>query len=109
MKREEQIFEQAIALASAQARQVYLLGACGDDRDLRRRLDELLDAFQDADQMAFLRTGDRSNESHALTQTTLAEGPGTRIGRYKLLDDWSRITPLRQVHMPAHVFVRAPA
>src|SRR5437762_257275 len=85
MKREEEIFEQAIALASPEAREGFLLGACGEDRDLRRRVDELLGAFQDAGQIAFLHTGDRSDVTPTLPAAPLAEGPGTRIGRYKLL------------------------
>ncbi|MEK7686133.1 MAG: serine/threonine-protein kinase [Verrucomicrobiota bacterium] len=86
MKQEQEIFEQAMALPSHEAREAYLLGACGQNRDLRRSVDELLAAFNDAGELDFLQTGERSQEA----QTVLAdvrpeEGPGTVIGRYKLL------------------------
>src|SRR5216110_1892843 len=85
MKREEEIFEQAIALPSPEPREGFLLRACGEDRALRRRVDEVLGAFQDAGQVAFLQTADRSDVTPTLPAAPLAEGPGTRIGRYKLL------------------------
>ena len=86
MKREQEIFEQAIALPSREARDGFLLGACGQDRELRRSVDELLAAFDDAGKLDFLQTGDRPQEA----QTVQADvGPderlGTDIGRYKLL------------------------
>ena len=46
MKPEQEIFEQAMALPSREAREGYLLGACGQNRDLRRSVDELLAAFK---------------------------------------------------------------
>src|SRR5438128_1105531 len=85
MKREEEIFEQAIGLASPEARESYPIEACGDDRDLRRRVDELLGALEDAGQIAFLQTGDRSDVTPTLPAAPLAEGPGSVIDRYKLL------------------------
>lgn len=48
MKREEVIFEQALALSSAEAREANLLGVCGDDRGPRQRVQGLLAARQDA-------------------------------------------------------------
>ena len=45
---EQEIFEQAIALPSGEAREGFLLGACGQNRELRRSIDELLAAFDDA-------------------------------------------------------------
>src|SRR5881394_3010247 len=86
MKREQEIFEQAIALASREAREGFLLGACGQDRELRRSVDELLAAFDDAGKLNFLQTADRSQEVQSIPgDTPLAEDPGTVIGRYKLL------------------------
>ena len=86
MKQEQEIFEQAMALPSREARDGYLLGACGQNRELRRSVDELLAAFDDAGQLKFLKTGDRSQEAETvLGDTRLDEGPGTVIGRYKLL------------------------
>jgi WD40 repeat protein len=87
MKQEQEIFERVMTLASGEAREAYLLGACGRNRELRKSVDELLAAFNEAGELAFLQTGDRSPGA----QTILAdvpldeEGPGTVIGRYKLL------------------------
>jgi len=86
MKQEQEIFEQAMALPSREAREAYLLGACGQNRDLRRSVDELLAAFNDAGEIDFLKTGDRGQEAQTvLLDTRSDEGPGTAIGRYKLL------------------------
>ena len=86
MKQEQEIFEQAMALPSHEAREAYLLGACGQNRDLRRSVDELLAAFNDAGELDFLQTGERSQEAQTvLADVRLEEGPGTVIGRYKLL------------------------
>src|SRR5688572_9451793 len=87
MKQEQEIFEQAIALPSREAREGFLLGACGQDRDLRRSVDELLAAFDDAGELDFLQTGERRPEAQTdPADARLAERPGTVIGRYKLLE-----------------------
>ena len=86
MKQEQEIFEQAIALPSREARENFLLGACGQNRELRRSVDELLAAFNDAGKLDFLKADDRSREDQTvLGDAPLHEGPGTVIGRYKLL------------------------
>jgi eukaryotic-like serine/threonine-protein kinase len=86
MKQEQEIFEQAMALPSREAREAYLLGACGQNRDLRRSVDELLAAFNDAGEIDFLKTGDCRQEAQTvLLDARPDEGPGTVIGRYKLL------------------------
>jgi eukaryotic-like serine/threonine-protein kinase len=83
MNREEQIFEQALARASPEARAAYLLGACGDDRDLRQRVNDLLAAHQDAGVIDFLQGTHRP--APLRSGGRLTEQPGDRIGRYKLL------------------------
>jgi serine/threonine protein kinase len=86
MKQEQEIFEQAMALPSREARDGYLLRACGQNRDLRRSVDELLAAFEDAGEIDFLKGGDRPQEGQTVVaDARLDEGPGTVIGRYKLL------------------------
>jgi eukaryotic-like serine/threonine-protein kinase len=86
MKQEQEIFEQAMALPSREARDGYLIRACGQNRDLRRRVDELLAAFNDAGEIDFLKGGDRPQEAQTVeADARLDEGPGTVIGRYKLL------------------------
>src|SRR5664279_175305 len=86
MKQEQEIFEQAMALPSHEAREGYLIGACGQNRDLRRSVDELRSAFNDAGEIDFLKAGDGGREAQTvLLDVRLDEGPGTVIGRYKLL------------------------
>ncbi len=75
-----------MALPSTEAREEYLLGACGQNRELRRSVDGLLAAFHDAGEMDFLKAGDRPKETRTVrVDPGLDEGPGTVIGRYKLL------------------------
>ena len=86
MKQEQEIFEQAMALPSPEAREAYLLGACGQNRGLRRSVDELLAAFNDAGQLDFLKGGERMQEDQAVpADARLDEGIGSVIDRYKLL------------------------
>ena len=86
MKQEQEIFEQAIAFPSREAREAYLIGACGQNRELRQNVDELLAAFSDAGEIDFLKAGTRSEQARTvLGDTRPDEGPGTVIGRYKLL------------------------
>jgi hypothetical protein len=75
-----------MALASHEARAAYLLGACGQDRDLRRSVDELLAAFNEAREMDILKEGGCGQKAQTVVlDARLDEGPGTVIGRYKLL------------------------
>jgi eukaryotic-like serine/threonine-protein kinase len=87
MKREEELFEQARALTSAEARAGYLLEACGGDRELRRRVEELLAAHQEAGALEFLDAdGPADKADPAQPEHRSSERPGDRIGRYKLLE-----------------------
>src|SRR5689334_23269229 len=78
-QREETLFEAARKLTDPDAREAFLRAACGNDLALRRRLDQLFAAQTDAEQFFI---------DDAATDTliqTVTEGPGTIIGRYKLL------------------------
>ncbi|MBL9172596.1 MAG: protein kinase [Verrucomicrobiales bacterium] len=80
---EATILEKALTFDSREAREAYLQGACGGDRQLRMEIDSLLAAHEAAG--GFL-AGKTSKEAQTiLGETPLREGPGTRIGRYKLL------------------------
>jgi eukaryotic-like serine/threonine-protein kinase len=72
----EPIFHAACARAAGAERQAYLDGACGDDADLRTRVEALLAAHEAAG--GFL-------DSPAIEGSR--EGPGTSIGVYKLLQE----------------------
>src|ERR1039458_8149514 len=73
-----EIFSEALTKASAEEREGYLASACGEDADLRRQIDVLLEAHgQSGD---FLR-----HNVIAPNGPPIGEGPGSVIGRYKLL------------------------
>jgi serine/threonine protein kinase len=98
---EESVFETARKLADPAARRQYLDEACADNLELKGRVAALLEVESDAD--AFFREADTARIAAAAGivgaasrahQTGSAgragaipvtEGPGTRIGRYKLL------------------------
>ncbi len=79
--REKEIFNHSIELPTAEARAAYLKAACGSDEHLRQRMEALLSAYEAAGGFIPTKDGDETVHAHA----PLAEGPGTRIGRYKLL------------------------
>ncbi len=79
--REKDLFNQAIELSTPEVRATFLKGACGADERLHQRMQLLLAAHEAAG--GFIPTKD--GEETVLASTRLAEGPGTRIGRYKLL------------------------
>jgi hypothetical protein len=86
---EETIFAAALEKATPAERAAYLEGACGGDAELRRRVEVLLRAHE--------RAGDlldpSARETGSLTAPAadpppdrpIVEGPGSRIGPYKLL------------------------
>jgi serine/threonine protein kinase len=76
----EEIFAGAVAKDSPDERAAFLDGACGSDGDLRSRAEALLRAHDEAGAFLEAPLVDLS-EAGATTR----EGPGTRIGPYKLL------------------------
>src|SRR5438093_13702974 len=66
-------------------RAAYLDTACAADQDLRRRIEGLLRAHEQAE--GFLEAPPAGLESRKMTEANipLTEKPGDRIGRYKLL------------------------
>ena len=69
-----ELFCEALARPSPEARAAYLAQICGDDTRLRARVEELLQASNDAG---------RFLEGEA---PAVYEGPGSQIGPYKLLE-----------------------
>lgn len=63
MKQRQEIFEQAMALPSGAAREEFLPGACGRNRELRGGVDQLPAAFHDTGELDFLKSGERSQET----------------------------------------------
>ncbi len=76
------IFEQVIDVERAQ-REGYLASACGDDAALRAEVEGLLRAHDGA--AKFLASPTAGSTAAVTIAAPLREGPGTRIGPYKIL------------------------
>jgi WD40 repeat protein len=81
--REETILEQALSFAGVEARLAYLQGACRGDSKLRARLEALIAAHEAAG--GFLAEPALTETLSDCTPLKAEHGPGTVIGRYKLL------------------------
>src|SRR5262245_44098243 len=71
----EELLNEALNVPVDQ-RDTFLLGVCGNDHELRKKVETLLQAHGEAE--GFL-------ETPTVLGAAIAEGPGTRIGRYRLL------------------------
>jgi WD40 repeat protein/tRNA A-37 threonylcarbamoyl transferase component Bud32 len=93
-----EIFAEALGISDAEQRSAYLAQACGADAQLRREVEELLQAEADAgeflpDQPAGLASRSALEELveaaeplGPMPELPISEGPGDRIGRYVLLE-----------------------
>lgn len=81
--RERDLFSGALEYSSAAERAAYLDGACADDSALRARVESLLQAHAAAG--GFLSDEPAPARRPAM-DAPLAEGPGWRVGRYRLLE-----------------------
>jgi len=78
----EEIFNIAVEITNKEAQAAYLDKICGDDQQLRAEVESLLKAHEEAGK-SFLKAPpgiDRTLDAGPVT-----EGPGTKIGQYKLL------------------------
>jgi serine/threonine protein kinase len=83
---EEVIFQVARKFDAAEARRAYLDEGCGANRGLRERLETLLRVHDQ--ERGFLETPPAdASLTAAVELPPLAEGPGTVIGPYKLLQE----------------------
>ena len=82
-KDEEAIFKAAIKLKTQSERDAYLKGACGNNAELLSRLEVLLKAHDEAGDFLEVPPFD---PNATLDNSPISEGPGTVIGRYKLLE-----------------------
>src|SRR5262245_37068836 len=81
----EVIFAEALTKADAAARSAYLDQACGGDTALRARVEALLGAHDATGN--FLRLPEGGGGGPATSASgPLSQRPGSRIGRYKLLE-----------------------
>ena len=77
------IFSEALEKQSTEERAVYLDKACGNDTKLRGRIEALLKAHAKAG--SFLDVPSLGTNI-TIDSSPITEGPGTIIGRYKLLE-----------------------
>ncbi len=87
---ERDLFMAALQIEDPVGRATYLDKACGSDSELRQRVEALLAAFGQAGSFLQQPAADPAGTSDLpppglSLNSTLAEGPGTVIGPYKLL------------------------
>jgi len=82
-KDEEAIFKAAFRLKSRTKQTAYLKKVCGNNTDLLARVEALLKAHEEAGDFLEAPVLD---PVATLDDSPLTEGPGTVIGRYKLLE-----------------------
>jgi WD40 repeat protein/serine/threonine protein kinase len=80
--REEALFAAVLEKPTRAERSAYLEGACGDDHALRARIEALLIAHEGS---GGVLDAPPSAVSPTAAYCPLTEGPGTRVGPYKLL------------------------
>ena len=89
-ERIEAIFGEAIELNSPEQRAVYLAKVCGDDRQTRSEVDELIQAYLKAGHFLTANSDregapPKGEPEGATVGAPVTEKPGDRMGRYKLL------------------------
>src|SRR5256714_5080183 len=86
---EEELFEAALQLETPGQRAAYLQQACGDDVALRQRVEALLQAHAQPGEFLEQRPAGVPAKSFVVTtaMVPVTEGPGDRIGRYKLREN----------------------
>src|SRR5262245_20843823 len=78
------IFDAAVEIMSAAERQVYLDKACGQRPELRKRIEALLRAYEQAG--SFLESPAAPPDILLTVEEAVAERPGAQIDPYKLLE-----------------------
>ena len=81
---EREIFIEALQKATAGERSAYLDAACGADRELRRRVEQLLAEHER--EGSFLLDSPPAGFAATVVTHPIAETPGMVIGPYKLLE-----------------------
>ncbi len=79
---EETIFLGALEKDAPEQRDAFLDGACADNPQLRQRIEALLQSHEETDDFLKNPPVNLDAISH---HPAITEGPGTKIGRYKLL------------------------
>src|SRR5262249_11588876 len=79
---EASIFAAVLEKATDEERAAYLAEACGDDAKLRRRMEALLRAHAEPDDVLDAPPA----QVATVDEPAIAERPGSRIGPYKLME-----------------------
>mgnify|MGYP001548429873 CR=1 FL=1 len=83
--RAREIFLEAIEKEAPDQRATFLQAACGGDLALRNRVEQLLRSYE---VLGTFHEDDASPGREPTIDTgSIAEGPGTMVGRYKLLEE----------------------
>ncbi len=82
-KKAEEIFNNAIEIKDPAKRAAYLDDACKNNQELRAEVEALLKGHEKAGSFLDVASFDMDV---TLDQSSLTEGPGTIIGRYKILE-----------------------
>ena len=80
----EEIFLKAVEMRMVTERAAFLDGACGTDAKLRAEVESLLASDEEAG--GFLEEPLFNGRGDTIDQPSICERPGTRIGRYRLLE-----------------------
>ncbi len=80
--KEEDVFNVARQIADSESRRVYVEETCGNDLALRSRVFVLLQVHEE--ERSFLER--LAKEPGSTVEKPIAEGPGTQIGPYKLIE-----------------------
>src|SRR5690606_16799205 len=81
---EREIFTAALRKSAGAERQAYLVEACGDDAELRRSVEALLEAHDQTG--PFLESAGGPVFARTILTEQISERPGTTIGPYRLLE-----------------------
>jgi len=79
----EAIYNAALKKRSEAERSAYLDAVCGDDAVLRARVEALIKAHEEAGDFLEVPALD---PNATFDEPAMIEGPGTRLGRYELLE-----------------------
>lgn len=82
--KERDIFIEALQKDSQREQAAYLDRVCADDPELRKRIEELLEEHKK--QGRFILDSPPPGFAATMVQPSISEGPGTTIGRYRLLE-----------------------
>ncbi len=83
--RERDIFIEALQMGSSAERAAYLDSACADSRELRHSIELLIAEHERQD--SFFLDSPPPGLADTSDVSSIAEGPGQTIGRYKLLEE----------------------